>query len=80
MHETETWDLLPPHEDHNPLSCGCVHKVKLNADGSVNKFKSRLVATGNEQEEETDYTETFSPIVRTTTIIKNSSTCCSHQK
>ena len=44
MHETGTWDLVPPHEDQKPLSCGWVHKVKYNADGTMNKFKSRLVA------------------------------------
>lgn len=39
MHETETWDLVPPHEGHNPVNCSWVHKVKLNPDGSVNKLK-----------------------------------------
>ena len=68
MHETGTWDLVPPHEDQKPLSCGWVHKVKYNADGTMNKFKSRLVARGNEQEEGTDFIETFSPVVRTATI------------
>lgn len=68
MHETDTWDLVPPCADQNPLSCGWVHKIKLNADGSVDKHKSRLVARGNEQEEGTDYLETFSPVVRTATI------------
>lgn len=66
-HETETWDLVPSHEGQNPINCGWVHKVKLNADGSVNKLKSRLVARGNEQEEWKDYIETFSPVVRTAT-------------
>lgn len=57
MHETETWDLVSPHEGQNPVNCGWVTKVKLNADGSVNKLKSRLVARGNEQEEWKDYIE-----------------------
>lgn len=70
MPETETWDLVLPHEaqDHPLINCGWVHKVKFNADGTVNKLKSRLVARGNEQEEGTDFIETFSPVVRTATI------------
>lgn len=68
MSETGTFELVPPEEDQNPLSCGWVHKVKRNADGSVLKLKSRLVARGNEQEEGLDYIETFSPVVRSATI------------
>ena len=49
MSETETFELVPSSDDQNPLSCGWVHKVKRNADGSVLKLKSRLVARGNEQ-------------------------------
>ena len=68
MSETGTFELVPPEEDQNPLSCGWVRKVKRNADGSVLKLKSRLVARGNEQEEGLDYIETFSPVVRSATI------------
>lgn len=55
-----TWDLVPLPRDVQPLHCGWVHKVKLCADGSVDKLKSCLVARGSEQEEGIDYLETFS--------------------
>lgn len=65
---SHTWDLVPPPSDVEPLSCGWVHKVKLCADGTLDKLKSRLVARGNEQEEGIDYLETFYPVVRVATI------------
>lgn len=68
MEETETYSLVPPEEGQNPIGCGWVYKTKLNADGTVLKLRSRLVARGNQQEEGLDFLETFSPVVRTATI------------
>lgn len=45
-----------------------VHKVKLNADGTLLKLRSRLVAKGNQQEEVVNFLETYNPVVRTATV------------
>lgn len=68
MKETETFELVPPEEWQTPLGCRWVYKIKLNTDGTVLKFRARLVAKGNEQEEGIDFLETFSPVIRTATI------------
>lgn len=59
---------MPPPPDVRPIGCGWIHKVKLNADGTLLKLRSRLVARGNEQEEGVNFLETYNPLVRTATV------------
>lgn len=66
--DNKTWSHtnLPPH--WKPIGCIWVFKVKENLDGSVHKYKACLVATGYHQHFVFDFNETFSSVVKPTTI------------
>lgn len=43
-------------------------KIKRNSDGSISRYKTRLVAKGFHQSADIDYFETYSPVVKPITI------------
>lgn len=64
LHKNSTWDLVRLPEGRKPIKNKWVFKVKRRTDGSVERYKARLVACGYSQKEGIDYKETFSPVVR----------------
>lgn len=63
-----TWCLIPPPPNTNVIGCKWVYRVKLKADGSIERYKARLVAIGFHQEEGIDFLDTLSLMVKPTTI------------
>ncbi|GJR93801.1 zinc finger, CCHC-type containing protein [Tanacetum coccineum] len=66
--ENNTWVLsdLPPC--CKPLGCKWIFKRKMKVDGTIDKFKARLVIQGFKQKEGIDYFDTYAPVARITTI------------
>lgn len=64
LQENGTWTLTPLPTGKVPIGCRWVYKVKHKADGSVERYKARLVANGFTQLEGVDYQETFSPTAK----------------
>ena len=66
--KNNTWSLLPSTSSMNLVGCKWVYRTKFRPDGTVLKHKARLVAKGFHQTPGIDYDETFSPVVKASTI------------
>ena len=69
--ENNTWemvrlDAIP--NGSNVMHCHYIFTVKRNADGSIEKFKARLVADGNTQRHGVDFDRVFATVVKASTL------------
>lgn len=66
--KNRTWALVDLPSGKKVIDNRWVFKVKMKTDGTVDRYKARLVIRGFTQEYGVDYSETFSPVVKFTSI------------
>ena len=64
----DSWELVDLPPGAKPIGLKWIFKLKRNSDGSINKYKSRLVAKGYVQRYGIYYEEVFAPVARIETI------------
>ena len=68
LHKNGTWKLIKRRLASNVVKCRWVYSVKTDAFGNIIRYKARLVAKGFTQRYGIDFSETYAPVVRTTSI------------
>ncbi|GJP60410.1 hypothetical protein CLOP_g17618 [Closterium sp. NIES-67] len=66
--ENDTFDLVKLPPGRQAISSKWLFKRKTDADGNIERYKSRLVAKGYQQQEKKDYNEVYAPVVKGTTL------------
>eukprot|EP00873_Tetraselmis_striata_P046577 jgi/Tetstr1/466841/TSEL_011299.t1 len=63
-----TWELVVLPGGRKAVKSKWLYKTKHNSDGTTARYKARVVAKGFSQVEGIDYTDTFAPTVKFTTL------------
>ena len=66
--ENDTWNLVKLPEGSEAIGSKWALKVKHDNSGRIERFKGHLVAKGYSQKHGIDYEETFTPVVRFSSI------------
>ncbi|CAI7881040.1 unnamed protein product [Closterium sp. NIES-54] len=68
IEENGTWELVELPKGRKAITSKWLFKIKSNAVGEIERYKSRVVAKGYQQKEKVDYKELFAPVVKPTTL------------
>ena len=66
--KNETFSLVPCASNTNVVDGKWVYRLKRDKNGAITRYKARFVAKGFRQQPGIDFHETFSPVVKSTTI------------
>ena len=62
LSKNHTWDLVTLPPGKSVVGCKWIYKIKTHSDGTIQRYKTSLVAKGFTQENEIDYEEAFAPV------------------
>ncbi|CAI5939598.1 unnamed protein product [Closterium sp. NIES-64] len=68
IEENDTFELVELPDGRTAITSKWLFKIKSDADGKIERYKSRLVAKGYQQKEKVDFKELFAPVVKPTTL------------
>ena len=68
LQKNKTWELVSLPIGKKPVGCKWVYIIKYRVDGSIERYKARLVAKDFTQTYGIDYSETFAPVAKMNTV------------
>ncbi|CAN1822216.1 Retrovirus-related Pol polyprotein from transposon TNT 1-94, partial [Linum perenne] len=68
LEKNNTWSVVPLPHGKKTVDCKWIFTIKYKADGSIERYKARLVARGFTQSYGIDYQETFAPVAKLNTV------------
>ncbi|RHN52451.1 putative RNA-directed DNA polymerase [Medicago truncatula] len=68
LESNNTWILCPLPEGKSAIGCKWIYKIKYHSDGSIDRYKARLVAKDYSQVQGIDYHDTFAPVAKLVTV------------
>ncbi|KAJ4747387.1 Retroelement pol polyprotein-like [Rhynchospora pubera] len=68
LERNNTWSIEDLPSNKKAIGCKWVYRIKYNSDGSVERYKARLVVLGNRQVEGIDFKETFAPVAKMVSV------------